>query len=46
MQDFRYGIEKISQGLRKFSRNPSKINPGHIFAMLAKIRCHCENLLS
>ena len=50
--DFCYGIEKISQGLRKF-RNGSKnfailakFRYGHIFAMIAKIRYHSENSLS
>ena len=48
-QDFRYGIAKISQGLRKF-RNGSenfailaKFRYGHIFAMIAKIRYHSES---
>ena len=47
--EFRYGIAKISQGLRKF-RNHSKnfailakFRYGHIFAMIAKIRCHSES---
>ena len=51
-QDFRYGIVKISQGLRKF-RNGSenfaiqaKFRYGHIFVMIAKIRYHRENSLS
>ena len=51
-QDFRYGIEKNLQGLRKF-RNGSenfailvKYLYGHIFAMIAKIRYHNENSLS
>ena len=50
--DFRYGIEKILQGLRKF-RNGSEIfailakfRYGHIFAMIAKIRYHSKNSLS
>ena len=49
VQDFRYGIAKISQGLRKF-RNHSenfailaKFRYGHIFAMIAKIRYHSES---
>ena len=52
VQDFRYGIAKISQGLRKF-RNHSenfailaKFRYGHIFSMIAKIRYHSENSLS
>ena len=52
MQDFRYGIAKILQGLRKF-RNYSenfailtKFRYGHIFAMITKFRYHNENLLS
>ena len=49
VQDFCYGIAKISQGLRKF-RNHSenfailaKFFYGHIFAMIAKIRYHSES---
>ena len=38
-QDFRYGIEKISQGLRKF-RNPSEISLWPYF------RYNSENSLS
>ena len=48
-QNFRFGIAKISQGLRKF-RNHSenfailtKFLYGHIFAMIAKIRYHSES---
>ena len=37
VQDFRYGIAKILQGLRKF-RNHSEN-----FAILAKIRYHSES---
>ena len=39
MQDFRYGIAKISQGLRKFCNHSenfailAKFRYGHIFAM-------------
>ena len=46
VQDFRYGIAKISQGLRKFRKDCenfatiAKIRYGHIFAMIAKIRYH------
>ena len=50
--DFRYGIAKISQGLRIF-RNGSenfavlaKFSLCHIFAMIAKFRYHSENSLS
>ena len=49
VQDLRYGIAKISQGLRKF-RNHSenfailaKFCYGHILAMIAKIRYHSES---
>ena len=48
-QDFRYGIAKISLGLRKF-RNGSenlailvKFYYGHFFTMIAKIRYHSES---
>ena len=48
-KDFRYGIAKILQGLRKF-RNGSKnfailakFCYGHIFAMIGKIRYHSES---
>ena len=51
-QEFRYGIAKFSQGLRKF-RNGSenfailaKFSLCHIFAMIAKIRYHSKNSLS
>ena len=47
--EFRYGIAKILQGLRKF-RNHSenfailvKFSFGHIFAMITKIRYHSES---
>ena len=47
--DFRYGIAKILQGLRKF-RNGSenvavlaKFSLCHIFAMIAKVTVHNEN---
>ena len=49
MQDFRYGIAKISQGLRKFRNHRknfvilAKFRYGHIFAMMAKIRYHSES---
>ena len=49
VQDFRYGIAKISQGLRKFrnhSQNfaiPAKICYAQFFAMIAKIRYHSES---
>ena len=50
--DFRYGIAKILQGLRKF-RNGSenfavlvKFSLCHIFAMIAKFCYHSENSLS
>ena len=52
MQDFRNGIAKISQGLRKFRNHGenfailAKFLYGHIFAMIAKIRYHSENSLS
>ena len=45
-KDFRYGIAKFSQGLRKvFNGNENfvilaKFFYGHIFAMIAKIRYH------
>ena len=51
-QDFRYGIAKISQGLRKFCNGSenfailAKFRYGHIFAIIAKIRYHSENSLS
>ena len=52
VQDFCYGIAKISQGLRKFRNHRenfailAKFRYGHIFAMIAKIRYHRENSLS
>ena len=39
VQDFRYGIAKISQGLRKFCY-------AQFCAMIAKIRYHSENSIS
>ena len=49
MQDFCYGIAKISQGLRKF-RNHSekfaistKFRYAHFFAMIVKFCYHSEN---
>ena len=50
MQDFRYGIAKISQGLRKFSNHsdnfaiPAKFRYAHFFAIITKITVHSENL--
>ena len=52
MQDFRYGIAEISQGLRKFRNHsenfaiPAKFFYTQFFAMIAKFRYHSENLLS
>ena len=52
VQDFRYGIAKISQGLRKFrnhSKNfaiPAKFLYAQFFAMIAKFRYDSENSLS
>ena len=52
VQDFRYGIAKISQGLRKFHNHsenfaiPAKFRYAHFFAMIAKFRYHSENSLS
>ena len=49
VQDFHYGIAKISQGLRKFRNHIEnfvileKFRYGHIFAMMEKIRCHSES---
>ena len=49
VQDFRYGIAKISQGLRKFrnhSKNfaiPVKFRYAQFFSMIAKFRYHSEN---
>ena len=48
-QDFRYGIAKISQGMRKFGNGSenfailAKFLYGHIFAMIVKIRYHSES---
>ena len=48
-QDFRYGIAKISQGLRKLHNGSenfailAKFRYGHIFAMIVKIRYHNES---
>ena len=52
MQDFRYGIAKILQGLRKFRNHsenfaiPAKFFYAQFFAMIAKFRYHGENSLS
>ena len=49
VQDFRYGIAKISQGLRKFRNHsenfaiPAKFHYAQFFAIIAKIRYHSEN---
>ena len=49
VQDFRYGIAKISQGLQKFRNHsenfaiPAKFCYAQFFAMIAKIRYHSEN---
>ena len=51
MQDFRYGIAKISQGLRKFRNHsenfaiPAKFCYAQFFAMIVKFRYHSENSL-
>ena len=50
VQDFRYGIAKILQGLRKFRNHsenfaiPAKFRYAHFFAIIAKITVHNENL--
>ena len=53
VQDFRYGIAKISQGLRKFRNHsenfaiPTKFRYARFFAkfaIIAKITVHSENL--
>ena len=47
VQDFRYGIAKISQGLRKFRKdceNFATIAKFRNFANIAKITVHSENL--
>ena len=47
--DFRYGIAKFSQGLRKFSNDSenfavlAKISLCHIFVITAKVTVHSEN---
>ena len=52
MQDFRYGIAKISQGLRKFCNHsenlaiPAKFCYAQFFAMIVKFCYHSENSLS
>ena len=52
MRDFRYGIAKISQGLRKFRNHsenfaiPAKFRYAQFFAMIAKFSYHSENSLS
>ena len=52
VQDFRYGIVKISQGLRKFRNHsenfaiPVKFRYAHFFAMIEKFHYHSENSLS
>ena len=49
VQDFRYGIAKISQELLKFLNHSenfailAKCRYGHIFAMIAKIRYHSKS---
>ena len=49
VQDFRYDIAKILQGLRKFCNNSenlailAKFLYGYIFAIIAKVTVHCEN---
>ena len=49
MQDFRYGIVKISQGLQKFCNHRenftilAKFRYAQVFSMIAKIRYHREN---
>ena len=48
MQDFRYGIAKISQELRKFRNHsenfaiPAKFRYAQFFAMIAKFTMHSE----
>ena len=50
--DFRNGVAKILQGLRKFRIGSeifvvlAKFSLCHIFAMIAKFRYHSENSLS
>ena len=50
MQDFRYGIAKILQGLRKFRNHsenfaiPANFRYAQFFAIIAKITVHSENL--
>ena len=52
VQDFRYGIAKILQGLRKFRNHsenfaiPAKFCYAQFFAMIEKFRYHSENSLS
>ena len=52
MQDFCYGIAKISQGLRKFHNHsenfaiPAKFHYAHFFAMIEKFCYHREHSLS
>ena len=52
VQDFHYGIAKISQGLRKFRNHsenfaiPTKFHYAQFFAMIAKFRYNSENSLS
>ena len=52
MKDFRYGIAKILQGLRKFRNHsdnfaiPAKFRYAQFFAMIAKFRYYSENSLS
>ena len=49
VQDFRHGIAKILQGLRKFRNHIenfailAKFHYGHIFAMIAKISYNSES---
>ena len=52
VQDFHYGIEKISQGLQKFRNHsenfaiPAKVLYAQFFAMIAKFSYHSKNSLS
>ena len=52
VQDFRYGIAKISKGLRKFRNHsenfaiPAKFCYAHFFTMITKFLYHSENSLS
>ena len=48
VQNYRYGIAKISQGLRKFRNHsenfafPTKFHYAQFFAMIAKFTMHSE----